>query len=59
MEVDFHCFVSFKRKPPPHVDFGVERHTLVSGRITQVLHRYSITVHQFQSARVHFSRVRA
>jgi hypothetical protein len=41
------------------VDFGVERHTLVIGKITQVFHHSSTTVTQGPVARAHLSRVRA
>jgi hypothetical protein len=41
------------------VDFGVERHTLVTGKIIQVFHHSSATVTQCSTARAHSSRVRA
>jgi hypothetical protein len=41
------------------VDFGVERHTLVTGKITQVFHHSSAAVTQGPAARAHLSRVRA
>ena len=41
------------------VDFGVERHTLVIGKITQVFHHSSAAVTQVPIARAHLSRVRA
>jgi hypothetical protein len=41
------------------VDFGVERHTLVTGKITQVFHHSSATVMQGPIPRVHLSRVKA
>jgi hypothetical protein len=41
------------------VDFGVERHTLVTGKITQVFHHSSAAVTQCSTARAHSSRVRA
>jgi hypothetical protein len=40
-------------------DFGVERHTLVTGEIIQVFHHSSTTVTQCSLARAHSSRVRA
>jgi hypothetical protein len=40
------------------VDFGVERHTLVTGKITQVFHHSSAVVTQGPAARAHLSRVR-
>jgi hypothetical protein len=40
-------------------DFGVERHTLVTGKITQVFHHSSTTVTQCSTARAHSSRGRA
>jgi hypothetical protein len=39
-------------------DFGVERHTLVTGEIIQVFHHSSATVTQCSTARAHSSRVR-
>jgi hypothetical protein len=41
------------------VDFSVERHTLVTGKITQVFHYSSATVTQCSASRAHSSRVRA
>jgi hypothetical protein len=41
------------------VDFGVERHTLVTGKITQVFHHYLAVVTQGPAARAHLFRVRA
>jgi hypothetical protein len=40
-------------------DFSVERHTLVTGKITQVFHHSSAAVTQGPTARAHLSRVRA
>jgi hypothetical protein len=40
-------------------DFGVERHTLVTGKIIQVFHHSSTMVTQCSAARAHSSRVRA
>ena len=40
-------------------DFGVERHTLVTGEIIQVFHHSSTAVTQCLAARAHSSRVRA
>jgi hypothetical protein len=40
-------------------DFGVERHTLVIGKIIQVFHHSSAAVIQCPTARAHSSRVRA
>jgi hypothetical protein len=40
-------------------DFGVERHTLVTGKVIQVFHHSSATVTQCLVARAHSSRVRA
>jgi hypothetical protein len=40
-------------------DFGVERHTLVTGKIIQVFHHSSVAVTQCSAARAHSSRVRA
>jgi hypothetical protein len=40
-------------------DFGVERHTLVTGKIIQVFHHSSTAVIQCSAARAHSSRVRA
>ena len=39
-------------------DFGVERHTLVTGKITQVFHHSSATVTKGPAARAYLSRVR-
>jgi hypothetical protein len=47
------------RRNTPVVDFGVERHTLVTGEITQVFHQSSTAVSQFPAARAHLFRVRA
>jgi hypothetical protein len=41
------------------VDFNVERHTLVIGKIIQVFHHSSTVVTQCSIARAHSSRVRA
>jgi hypothetical protein len=41
------------------VDFGVERDTLVTGKITHVFHHSSAVVTQGRAAREHLSRVRA
>jgi hypothetical protein len=41
------------------VDFSVERHTLVTGKIIQVFHHSSAAVTQCSAARAHSSRVRA
>ena len=41
------------------VDFGVERHTLVIGKITRVFHHSSAAVTQVPAARAHLFRVRA
>ena len=40
-------------------NFGVERHTLVTGEITQVFHQSSTTVTQVPTTRVHLFKVRA
>jgi hypothetical protein len=40
------------------VDFGVERHTLVTGKITQVFHHSSAVVTQVPASRAHLFRVR-
>jgi hypothetical protein len=40
-------------------DFGVERHTLVTRKITHVFHHSSAVVTQGPIARVHLSKVRA
>jgi hypothetical protein len=47
------------RRNTPVVDFGVERHTLVTGEITRVFHQSSAAVSQFPAARAHLFRVRA
>jgi hypothetical protein len=47
------------RRKTPVVDFGVERHTLITGKIIQVFHHSSAAVTQCSAARVHSSRVRA
>ena len=41
------------------VDFGVERHNLVTGKIIQIFHRFATTILQVQTASAHFIRVRA
>jgi hypothetical protein len=41
------------------VDFGVERHTLVTEKIIQNFHHSSTAVTQCSTARAHSSRVRA
>jgi hypothetical protein len=46
------------RRNTPVVDFGVERHTLVTGEITQVFHQSSAAVSQVPAARAHLFRVR-
>jgi hypothetical protein len=43
----------------PEVDFGVERHTLVTGEIIQIFHRSLAVVTQVAAARAHLFRVRA
>jgi hypothetical protein len=40
-------------------DFGVERHTLVTRKITQVFHHSSAAFTQVPTARAHLFRVRA
>jgi hypothetical protein len=40
-------------------DFGVERHTIVTGEITQIFHQSSAEVTQVPTARAHLFRVRA
>jgi hypothetical protein len=40
-------------------DFGVVRHSLVTGKIIQVFHHSSAAVTQCSAARAHSSRVRA
>jgi hypothetical protein len=47
------------RRKTPVTDFGVERHTLVTGNIIQVFHHSLATVTQCSTARAHSSRVRA
>jgi hypothetical protein len=47
------------RRKTPVAYFGVERHTLVTGKIIQVFHQSSATVTQCLATRVHSSRVRA
>jgi hypothetical protein len=47
------------RRKTPMVDFGVERHTLVTEKIIQVFHHSSATITQCSVARAHSSRVRA
>jgi hypothetical protein len=47
------------RRNTPVVDFGVERHTLVTGEITQVFHQFSTRVIQVPTTRAHLFRVRA
>ena len=47
------------RRNTPVVDFGVERHTLVTGEITQVFHQSSTTVLQDSTPRAHLFRERA
>jgi hypothetical protein len=47
------------RRKTPVADFGVERHTLVTGKIIQVFHHSSAAVTQCSTARAHSSRVRA
>jgi hypothetical protein len=47
------------RRNTPVVDFGVERHTLVTGEITQVFHQSSTTVLQDSAAGAHLFRERA
>jgi hypothetical protein len=41
------------------VDFGVERHTLVTGKIIQVFHHSSATVTQVPATRAHLFKVSA
>ena len=41
------------------VDFGVERHTLVTREISQIFHQSSAAVTQVAAARAHLFRVRA
>jgi hypothetical protein len=43
----------------PLVDFGVERHTLVTGEITQIFHQSLTAVTQVAAARAHLFKVRA
>jgi hypothetical protein len=40
----------------PEVDFGVERHILVIGKIIQIFHHTSAIVIQFAAVRTHLSR---
>jgi hypothetical protein len=47
------------RRKTPVADFGVERHTLVIGKIIQVFHHSSTTVTLCSVASVHSSRARA
>jgi hypothetical protein len=47
------------RRKTPVADFGVERHTLVIGKIIQVFHHSSTTITQCSTSRSHSSRVRA
>jgi hypothetical protein len=42
----------------PEVDSGVERHTLVIGKIIQIFHRTSAAVIQFAAVRAHLFKVR-
>jgi hypothetical protein len=46
------------RRKTPVVDFGVERHTLVTEKIIQVFHHSSTIVTQCSAARAHSSRVK-
>jgi hypothetical protein len=46
------------RRKTPMVDFGVERHTLVTWKIIQVFHHSSTAFTQCSATRVHSSRVR-
>jgi hypothetical protein len=46
------------RRKTPVVDFDVERHTLVTGKIIQVFHHSSAAVTQCSAVRAHSSRVR-
>jgi hypothetical protein len=46
------------RRNTPVVDFGVERHTLVTGEVTQIFHLSSTTISQVGAARAHSFRVR-
>ena len=41
------------------VDFGVERHTLVTEEITQIFHQSLAAITQVAAARAHLFRVRA
>jgi hypothetical protein len=41
------------------VDFGVERHTLITGEVTQIFHLSSVAVSQVATAKAHSFRVRA
>jgi hypothetical protein len=47
------------RRKTQVVDFGVERHTLVTRKIIQVFHHSSAAVTQCSTERAHSSRVRA
>jgi hypothetical protein len=47
------------RRNTPAADFSVERHTLVTGEITQVFHQSSVAVIQVPRARAHLFRERA
>jgi hypothetical protein len=47
------------RRNTPVADFGVERHTLVTGEVTQIFHQSSTAVSQVAAARVHSFKVRA
>jgi hypothetical protein len=42
----------------PVVDFGIERHTLVTGELTQIFHQSLAAVTQVAAARAHLFRVR-
>jgi hypothetical protein len=43
----------------PVVDFDIERHTLVTGEITQIFHQSLAAVTQVAATRAHLFRVRA
>jgi hypothetical protein len=47
------------KRNTPVVDFGVERHTLVTEKITQIFHRSLAAVTQVAVAREHLFKVRA
>jgi hypothetical protein len=47
------------RRNTPMVDFSVERHTLATEEITQVVHQSSTTTTQVPTARAHLVRARA